>query len=555
MDKKLRISIIVISLLLILAMLAGCGERAATSSPPAPSSDPTEVVSEPTEEPDAEPTEEPAYFPLVETRTLSYWMSFPPIFADYAEGPNEYLVYTEAEKRLNVELEWVTANFMAARETFNIMVSTGEYTDMIAGYQNYSSIGLEQSVSDGIIIDLTELIDKYAPDYAAARMQNDMTAKTTISDDGRLLQFYYLYTMEGMVNDKGPIVRQDWLDESGVEALVTMDDYEKFLTYTSEKYGAGLALPCQGTWNTSCFEGAFDIVLPFGNLERGLFQTDGEVKFGGSEQGFRDYLTLMNKWYAAGLIEDGFESDTASQTSGYPSTDNIASGKVSVFFGVSKEIPTYEQMCEAELTPIAYPRLTADQIRHVAPSLGGANSSAAVSISSDCEDTELAVRFMNWFFTDEGFILTNYGVEGMTFDYVDGKPVFTDLVVNNPEGMSLNIALTLYTGGTSGVPMLFDNTKYEQIYNEKQYQAGYIWIENEDRAYSLGSTALNTEESEAVSSVWQDIQTIFFENCLKFITGSRSLDEFDDFVKTMYDQGLQDVLDAYTTAYARWAAK
>ncbi len=552
-----RLCVLLLACATVLALFAGCtGGTTETQTPATEAPAATEVPAAETAAPETEtPTEEPdaAYFPLAETRVLSYWMSYPPIFGDYAEGPNEYLVYTEAEARLNVELEWTFANFMAATEQFNIMISSGDYTDMIAGYETYSPSSIEQSVEDGIVLDLTELIAQYAPDYAALRLQNDITAKTSSTDDGRLLQFYSIQSEEGLTNDKGLFVRQDWLDESGVGELVTLNDYEEFLTYTSRTYGAGLALPCQGTWNSSCFEGAFDIILPFGNTDKGLFHIDGEVKFGAVEEGFREYLTLMHEWYEAGLIMDDFESDTASQTSGYPDESNIASGKTSVFFGVANDFSLYEDLCEADLTAVAYPLVSEDQTRHTAASLGNASSVAGICITTGCEDPELAVRFVNWFYTEEGQILTNYGVEGFTFNYEGDEIVFTDVLLNNPDGMSLNVAMTLYTGGTSGVPMYIDNTKYEKIYDDEQYQARVIWTQNDDSAYSLASVVLNSEESEQVNSVWSDIQTYFFENCLQFIIGTRSLDEFDDFVQTIYNQGLQEVLDAYTSAYERFA--
>lgn len=39
------------------------------------------------------------------------------------------------------------------------------------------------------------------------------------------------------------------------------------------------------------------------------------------------------------------------------------------------------------------------------------------------------------------------------------------------------------------------------------------------------------------------------EECLKFITGARSLDEFDDYVNEMINKGCENVTEAYTQWY------
>ena len=40
-------------------------------------------------------------------------------------------------------------------------------------------------------------------------------------------------------------------------------------------------------------------------------------------------------------------------------------------------------------------------------------------------------------------MLANYGKEGVTYEMVDGNPVFTDFVLHNPDGLPLKSALHL----------------------------------------------------------------------------------------------------------------
>ena len=92
-----------------------------------------------------------------------------------------------------------------------------------------------------------------------------------------------------------------------------------------------------------------------------------------------------------------------------------------------------------------------DDILHFGLDVDNAAANMSVSVSTACEDVELVVRFFNYFFTEEGSLLANYGTEGFTFTYNDrGDPVYTEVITNNPQGMTMDVALALYTGGTTG---------------------------------------------------------------------------------------------------------
>ena len=52
------------------------------------------------------------------------------------------------------------------------------------------------------------------------------------------------------------------------------------------------------------------------------------------------------------------------------------------------------------------------------------------AISANCKNPEAAIRFMDWFYSEEGNRATNYGIEDESYTMVDGKPVFTDEVLS-----------------------------------------------------------------------------------------------------------------------------
>ena len=45
------------------------------------------------------------------------------------------------------------------------------------------------------------------------------------------------------------------------------------------------------------------------------------------------------------------------------------------------------------------------------------DSRSAMSITTTCQNPELALEVLNYFFTEDGATMANYGIEGYSFNY------------------------------------------------------------------------------------------------------------------------------------------
>lgn len=54
----------------------------------------------------------------------------------------------------------------------------------------------------------------------------------------------------------------------------------------------------------------------------------------------------------------------------------------------------------------------------------------STAISAECSDVELAAKFMDYFYSDEGRLFANFGIEGVTYNMVNGEPKLTDMVLS-----------------------------------------------------------------------------------------------------------------------------
>ena len=170
-------------------------------------------------------------------------------------------------------------------------------------------------------------------------------------------------------------------------------------------------------------------------------------------------------------------------------------------------------------------------------------------ITTSCENVELACRWGDWWYTEEGSLTANYGVEGVSFDYVDGIPTLNETVTDAPEGM--RDALLIYASNNT-ISCIIDPTAVTSGYVEVDKEAPEIWAEGTDDAYVIPSTVtLSADETTEAMAIYTDIQTLCMESIAKFINGDKSMDEFDAFVESIKSMNIDGYLEIYQDAYDR----
>ena len=171
-------------------------------------------------------------------------------------------------------------------------------------------------------------------------------------------------------------------------------------------------------------------------------------------------------------------------------------------------------------------------------------------ITYNCENIELACRWGDWWYTEEGSLLANYGVEGVSFDYDEnGTSRLNETVTAAPEGM--RDALLIYCSNNT-ICCVIDPKAVSSGYEEVDVVAPEMWDKGMDDAYVIPSTvSLSAEENTEAMNIYSDIQTYCMGSIAKFITGDQSLDTFDTFVETIKSMNIQGFLDIYQGAYDR----
>jgi len=537
------------ALLFVIGISAGCSNKQAETTPAPTATSDTGDKGTPTTSDPADEKDSGVKFPLDEPVTFKIWAG-PMSTTANMTTPNDSLAYQEAERRLNVHIEWDQPATGTENESFNLIVTSGDLPDSFMR-GNYIG-GLDKYVDDEVIIDIMPYLNDYGKNFLAMAKITEDTWKRNVTDMGRMPGFYNI-SKEIEPTWWGPQVREDWLKEFGMDSPVTYNDWYEMLTKARDAKGSlGYAL--------SSADGLDDALLAGFDLINGFFAKDGVVKYGPYEPELLGYLTMLNKWYSEGLIDPDYTSYAGfAYFSETPPL--MLNGKLTAFrsfwtmFDVHKmqaTDPNFQTV--AVPCPVNNPGDTRKLTIYSTPdSRVGTNVN---TITTQCHNIPVMVAWYDYFYSDEGEILADYGIQGVSFEYDEnGKPYFLETVTNNPDGLSQNDALYVYTIGS------FHSRQYDwarQItpaMSSYCTSAGAIWDSNWDQNagyQSMLGVTLNEDEANEYSRIYQDITTYITETITQFINGTKPLSEFEQYRQQLKTMGIERCIELYQQAFDRF---
>jgi len=519
-------------------------EAAPVESPEAEVQEETEAEPEPEEETPADPK---ANFPLFDEVTeFTIWTDSSPDLSDIIEDMSDYTIIREMEKLTNLRWDATMVSFTAKTEQFNLMVAAQEYTDVCNGADSYNG-GTDQAVEDEFLISIKDLAEEHMPNLMSKMEEHPSLKSALITLEGNMCYFPKIYTQPSLPT-AGMNVRMDWLEDLGIDAPKTYDDLYNMLTAFKTEKGADAALiiPAGGVPSSNSLIGGYGIGA-------GYYQVDGEVRYGLIQPEYKEYLTMLNKWYSEGLIWSDFYTQSTDRLMDFAP---ILTGRTGYWHGGVQDMSTLARQAtdpNFKLGGLTEVSLDGSQ-SHLGeePTMLDQNSWA---ITTACEDPVSVCKYVDYLYSDEGVLLANYGVEGETFEYDEnGKPYLTEMVTNNPE-YEYRIALNIFTcDRQTPVPYVIDQTKSLADYSAEQLQAMEAWELNSDYAYNLPSRGMNytLEESNEMSLITTDLETYVEENIVLFILGDKPLDEFDEFVDQVKAMNIDRCVEITQESYDRY---
>ena len=480
-------------------------------------------------------------YPITTTPlTLSLWTVLEPSESKFFRDRNDHPVYQEYEKRTGIHIDFIHPPVGQDVEAFNVLMASGEFPDMINVNGGRYIGGESAGVNDGVFVDLTNYIPQYAPDYYKLVTGNSELNREVRDSSGRYIGFYKIKPIPDPPF-RYVMYRTEQLKKLGFDTPQTLADYEKLLPALKNDGTTPLMLPKDGYEEQ--FFSMYDVRRDF------YLGLDGSVKYGQIEDGFKSYLALMNKWYSAGYIGKDFPGIDTSQQQ--PMFDNGSLGLI-----IDACVVTYnrDKQLGISVDSAPYPRLTAGQMLHWNYSDAFPQGGELTLVTTSSKHIPEACRWLNYGFTDAGALLLNYGIEGKTWNYVNGVPTFTQYALTNPDfpGGDPNLLLKVTYTAKLTFPDVDCSINLAVTPESRAIRMKYMNDPLLDKALILPPYQMTTDESTEVSRIMGDIKTYCDEMTLKFITGDASLDQWDAYVKQVKAMGIDRAVQLQQTAYDRY---
>lgn len=309
-------------------------------------------------------------------------------------------------------------------QKISLIAATGNYPDLIAAKADVGKL-----VDAGAVIDLTELIDKHAPNIK--KMLGDKLVRTKYSLDDQAI--YAIPTWSAVEEKKikadgGFELQHRVVKEAGYPEIRTVKDFEKVIQDYITKHptdengnkNIGLSLNADDWHMYQVTNLGFQTT---GGPDDGEYYIDQETHqatyhFRRPEE--KEFFRWLNHMNAIGLLDpESFVQKTDQFKA------KVASGRVLGLADPEWDYGDGQNALKAagkfDQTYGHYPVTMSKEYKDTSFWPAGFDGGYGISISSKCKDPVRAIKFLDFLASEEGQILNNWGIEGKHYTVENGK--------------------------------------------------------------------------------------------------------------------------------------
>lgn len=482
----------------------------------------------------------------MEGATLTYWYPMWANEAEIVQSVGDMEVYQKIEEKTGVHIEFISPPTADTQQAFVTLVASSNMPDIIQHeyFVDYPG-GPDKAIEDGVYLRLNELMDQYAPNYLEA-ISDPSVYKQAVTDEGNLWCFSMIDTVVQEAYT-GPMYRKDWLEKVNMEVPTTIDEVHDVLTAFKEKLGvqAPLLFPQNG------YDGSSYMLISAYGVSHTYYNDGGTVKFGPIEDGYREYLETMKQWYSEGLIDQEFPTKSDQ-------TAEITTDKAGMWVGNFWSPETWKSQSVSsdvfEVVAGPYPTLSGDG-KVAFKETNYAVQQNNTAITTACKTPEIAAKWLDYKYSEEGYLLCNFGTEGEGYTMIDGEPEYTDFFTENknPRGYEYFNAQYYYLMGKGPYLRLWSREMFS--YTEDAWDMLYTWEESSTgEAMIPNALTMTPEEGEAFNVISSDVATYVAQQTVAFITGQQELNDenWNKFIDTLKSQGIEEAISYKQAAFDRY---
>lgn len=464
--------------------------------------------------------------------------------ADIGDTNKSQFTKTYSEMtNMDIKFDLVTDENMAQRKT--LALQSGNLPDIFARGCKITDQDVQQYGSEGTFVEITkDMLKKYAPNiykfYDDYKLWNLVKAT-----DGKM------YSIAGATKDfeydqHYLWVNKTWLNKLGLSMPKTMDDFYNVLKAfkTKDPNGNGQAdeVP-YATWSSGGF-----FTQPWGVTTGINVTSSGKVVYANATDNLKNCATFWNRVYKENLVDKNTIDNWAGDNAAFKTL--ISSGKVGAFYWgwptqLKSDLLKQYEICpwptSGENNGDFYPVYTTVQ-NNIYPD--------AFFITKACKNVPAALRFLDYLYTNDGYMLGCYGTPGYLYTKVNDTTYKSTGKVASASDI-LGPKWTM-TGRYFLVGATYDTT--ENSYINQQRAAADKVMESRVKQYNQKTMSNAYKSKTEVKSINQ-YSTYFssMDNAyIDYVKGTKSLtSDWTTMVNTLNSKGMSKYVAAWQSYYDR----
>ena len=551
-------------------------------------------------------------------------------YKDYADNPVlQYLL--SQDEWSDLDLEFTVPPAGTAQDNYSTMVTSGDFPTLM---QNSVSDPAPTMYDNGYIQDITDYVKEYMPNYYKLIQSNDeLKEKVVYNIDGedKILSIATVnesapYTYSGLV------YRRDWIVKYGknpstgeaftgsytnADDLDSWEDDVKFPSWYDDEKRSFYQENVDADWDGSTpvyisdWEWMFEIFTaaqkdlgitdsystsvyyPGYTWAGGLcscfgegstvwyYGSDGKVKFGGTEDSMRAYLTCMNNWYEKGWLDSKFNERTSDMYYAIDS-ESVRQGKVGMWTGLESDLGGRLDTGDGYTQGIyvagcAYPindEYGGSDCQYVIPRTMNVDTSVVstgffVMEGATEKQLEKLLPFLDYFYTEEGAALRTVGLSKDQYEASEDKTFYEEHGLSDgaytKEGDKYVVSSTI-TGDSGGLSVAATLQSLPGLQLVESVDKGYAttyenslksWTQYENKGRIWGSTAygnMSTDDTDTCAKALTKVLDYMERNTYRYIKGEIEINDktwkdwCKDLEKFNYDD-VSEILQGYLDKY------
>ncbi|MBO9606923.1 MAG: extracellular solute-binding protein [Paenibacillaceae bacterium] len=464
-------------------------------------------------------------------------------------------------------------------QKWDIWQASGDYPDII----RLDALHMQKYIEAGAVIPLEKLIDQYGPNIKAKFGTYYDSLK---NKDGHIYSLYSVnLAKEAPANRMAPfIVQQAVLEDAGYPQIKTLAQLKDVIKAYAAK---NPKIDGKDTIGFAAGMESFMVNIMFNNPsisasglpDHGNFFLDGSlVKWNPVSDRSKEYYKFLNSLVRDNLfdIEAFSMNDAAFKT-------KLAQGRVLAAYApnwlsdqpdATLRADGKEKRMYAHL-PILMDDKTTDKSVAVTPTSPGTHQ---WGITKDAKNPERIIQFIDFLFSDEGQVLTQWGIEGTHYKVVNGKrqvlDEWLDRKAKDPDalykdGFNSEGTPTMWFGigdgakladGDYATPMTKELVRKQYTENTKNVLAKYkaeTWADLLPPAVQLKGYVWQLQPPEDTRAIGVKLEEVWRKSLPKIVL-AKTDDEFaknwEQFVADANAAGAAKYNDSFTKIWADFNA-